>query len=87
MTRAGYAWITTEQGIMGEALTFAPEGLIGMRLNGGENSSAHIHDALKVIARGFHSFLQTEEGAEDTSGPPTHCREDGPWTNGATFYR
>ncbi|XP_072025956.1 glutamate receptor ionotropic, NMDA 1-like isoform X1 [Amphiura filiformis] len=85
MTRAGYAWIVTEQSITGNALQFAPEGLLAIKLHGGTNTSAHISDALKVVAKGYHSYLQTD--GPTNSGPPQHCRTDVPWESGHIFYK
>ncbi|XP_072025944.1 glutamate receptor ionotropic, NMDA 1-like [Amphiura filiformis] len=86
MTRAGYAWIVTEQSLTGKALEAAPEGILGIRLNGSKNTSAHISDALKVVAKGVHSFLQTVDG-QTISGPVTDCRAEDPWESGSLFYK
>ena len=85
MTSEGYAWIVTEQSITGNALKEAPLGLLGIKLNGSKNTSAHIVDALKVVATGLHSYAQIDGALED-NGPPKHCRDD-PWTTGGQFYK
>ncbi len=85
MTRSGYVWIVTEQSITGDALEAAPEGLLAIKVNGGTNTSAHISDALKVVATGLHTYVQPDRGPN--SGPPKHCREDLPWANGPIFYK
>ncbi len=86
MTRSGYAWIVTEQSLVGEALEAAPLGILGITLNGSKNTSAHILDALRVVARGYHSFIVDSEDSTFVDGPPADCREE-PWQSGATFYK
>ncbi|XP_022111987.1 glutamate receptor ionotropic, NMDA 1-like [Acanthaster planci] len=85
MTGAGYAWVVTEQGITGEALAEAPEGTLGMYLEQGTDTKSHIQDAVRVIAKGIHSFVQNE----GIMPPPAGCRlssGESLWASGRLFY-
>lgn len=85
MTQSGYAWLVTEQGVTGEAKASAPEGVIGMRLEHGGDTKAHIKDSVRVLAKGIHSFVQNEE----TQSPPSDCRHQGEslWPSGSLYYK
>ena len=85
MTQSGYAWLVTEQAIKGEALMSAPEGLIGMHLQHGGDTKAHIEDSVKVVAKGIHSFVQNE----GIVPPPSDCRQpdDSTWPSGSLYYK
>ncbi|XP_038074053.1 glutamate receptor ionotropic, NMDA 1-like [Patiria miniata] len=84
MTGNGYAWLVTEQGITGEALAGAPEGVLAMYLEQGTDTKSHIQDAVRVIAKGIHSFVQNE----GIMPPPAGCRHSGDslWPSGQLFY-
>ncbi|XP_033629311.1 glutamate receptor ionotropic, NMDA 1-like isoform X1 [Asterias rubens] len=85
MTQSGYAWLVTEQGVTGDALVSAPEGVIGMRLKHGGDTKAHIKDSVRVVAKGIHSFVQNK----GTQPPPSDCRQPGEslWPSGSLYYK
>uniref|UniRef100_G3ULH1 Receptor ligand binding region domain-containing protein n=1 Tax=Loxodonta africana TaxID=9785 RepID=G3ULH1_LOXAF len=61
MTGSGYVWLVGEREISGNALRYAPDGIIGLQLINGKNESAHISDAVGVVAQAVHELLDEKE--------------------------
>ncbi|EDL08231.1 glutamate receptor, ionotropic, NMDA1 (zeta 1) [Mus musculus] len=69
MTGSGYVWLVGEREISGNALRYAPDGIIGLQLINGKNESAHISDAVGVVAQAVHELLEKE----NITDPPRGC--------------
>uniref|UniRef100_A0A8C5Y4F5 Glutamate receptor n=1 Tax=Microcebus murinus TaxID=30608 RepID=A0A8C5Y4F5_MICMU len=69
MTGSGYVWLVGEREISGNALRYAPDGIIGLQLINGKNESAHISDAVGVVAQAVHDLLEKE----NITDPPRGC--------------
>ncbi|XP_011812785.1 PREDICTED: glutamate receptor ionotropic, NMDA 1 [Colobus angolensis palliatus] len=69
MTGSGYVWLVGEREISGNALRYAPDGILGLQLINGKNESAHISDAVGVVAQAVHELLEKE----NITDPPRGC--------------
>ncbi|XP_019741238.1 glutamate receptor ionotropic, NMDA 1b isoform X2 [Hippocampus comes] len=84
MTGSGYVWIVGEREMSGRALTEAPDGLLGLQLINGKNESAHIMDAVGVVAQSLQELLDKENITE----PPRGCvGNTNIWRTGPLFKR
>uniref|UniRef100_A0A803TAB5 Glutamate receptor n=1 Tax=Anolis carolinensis TaxID=28377 RepID=A0A803TAB5_ANOCA len=84
MTGPGYVWLVGEREISGNALRSAPEGLIGLQLMNGKNESAHIRDAVAVVAQAVHDLFEKE----NITDPPRGCvGNTNIWKTGPLFKR
>uniref|UniRef100_A0A3Q2UI50 Glutamate receptor n=1 Tax=Fundulus heteroclitus TaxID=8078 RepID=A0A3Q2UI50_FUNHE len=69
MTGSGYVWLVGEREMSGKALSEAPDGLIALQLINGKNESAHITDAVAVVAQSIQELFEKENITE----PPRGC--------------
>ncbi|XP_077416883.1 glutamate receptor ionotropic, NMDA 1b isoform X4 [Vanacampus margaritifer] len=84
MTGSGYVWIVGEREMSGKALSDAPDGLLGLQLINGKNESAHIMDAVGVVAQSLLELLDKENITE----PPRGCvGNTNIWRTGPLFKR
>nr|5IOU_A Chain A, N-methyl-D-aspartate receptor subunit NR1-8a [Xenopus laevis]5IOU_C Chain C, N-methyl-D-aspartate receptor subunit NR1-8a [Xenopus laevis]5IOV_A Chain A, N-methyl-D-aspartate receptor subunit NR1-8a [Xenopus laevis]5IOV_C Chain C, N-methyl-D-aspartate receptor subunit NR1-8a [Xenopus laevis]5IPQ_A Chain A, N-methyl-D-aspartate receptor subunit NR1-8a [Xenopus laevis]5IPQ_C Chain C, N-methyl-D-aspartate receptor subunit NR1-8a [Xenopus laevis]5IPR_A Chain A, N-methyl-D-aspartate re len=84
MTGAGYVWLVGEREISGSALRYAPDGIIGLQLINGKNESAHISDAVAVVAQAIHELFEMEQ----ITDPPRGCvGNTNIWKTGPLFKR
>ncbi|XP_024155721.1 glutamate receptor ionotropic, NMDA 1a isoform X2 [Oryzias melastigma] len=84
MTGSGYVWLVGEREMSGKALTEAPDGLIGLQLINGKNESAHINDAVAVVAQSIQELFEKENITE----PPRGCvGNTNIWKTGPLFKR
>ncbi|XP_056586675.1 glutamate receptor ionotropic, NMDA 1a isoform X2 [Triplophysa dalaica] len=84
MTGSGYVWLVGEREISGKALSEAPDGLIGLQLINGKNESAHISDAVAVVAQSIQELFEKENITE----PPRGCvGNTNIWKTGPLFKR
>nr|XP_055037040.1 glutamate receptor ionotropic, NMDA 1a isoform X5 [Misgurnus anguillicaudatus] len=84
MTGSGYVWLVGEREMSGKALTEAPDGLIGLQLINGKNESAHISDAVAVVAQSIQELFEKENITE----PPRGCvGNTNIWKTGPLFKR
>ncbi|XP_075912213.1 glutamate receptor ionotropic, NMDA 1 [Petromyzon marinus] len=84
MTGSGYVWLVGEREVSPAALVNAPEGLLGLQLQHGSNESAHIRDAVALLA---HSIKEATE-RENVSEPPRGCvGNTAVWKGGLTLNR
>ncbi|XP_075865293.1 glutamate receptor ionotropic, NMDA 1 isoform X3 [Microcebus murinus] len=84
MTGSGYVWLVGEREISGNALRYAPDGIIGLQLINGKNESAHISDAVGVVAQAVHDLLEKE----NITDPPRGCvGNTNIWKTGPLFKR
>ncbi|XP_044776382.1 glutamate receptor ionotropic, NMDA 1 [Neomonachus schauinslandi] len=84
MTGSGYVWLVGEREISGNALRYAPDGIIGLQLINGKNESAHISDAVGVVAQAVHELLEKE----NITDPPRGCvGNTNIWKTGPLFKR
>uniref|UniRef100_A0A670IT14 Glutamate receptor n=2 Tax=Podarcis TaxID=42163 RepID=A0A670IT14_PODMU len=84
MTGPGYVWLVGEREISGNALRNAPEGLIGLQLMNGKNESAHIRDAVAMVAQAVHNLFEKE----NITDPPRGCvGNTNIWKTGPLFKR
>ncbi|XP_048876511.1 glutamate receptor ionotropic, NMDA 1 isoform X7 [Brienomyrus brachyistius] len=84
MTGSGYVWLVGEREMSGKALSEAPDGLIGLQLINGKNESAHINDAVAVVARSIQELFEKENITE----PPRGCvGNTNIWKTGPLFKR
>uniref|UniRef100_A0A4W4E5C4 Glutamate receptor n=1 Tax=Electrophorus electricus TaxID=8005 RepID=A0A4W4E5C4_ELEEL len=84
MTGSGYVWLAGEREMSGKALSEAPDGLIGLQLINGKNESAHINDAVTVVAQSVQELFEKENITE----PPRGCvGNTNIWKTGPLFKR
>ncbi|XP_028826755.1 glutamate receptor ionotropic, NMDA 1a isoform X4 [Denticeps clupeoides] len=84
MTGSGYVWLVGEREMSGKALSEAPDGLIGLQLINGKNESAHITDAVSVVAQSIQELFEKENITE----PPRGCvGNTNIWKTGPLFKR
>ncbi|XP_033981781.1 glutamate receptor ionotropic, NMDA 1a isoform X1 [Gymnodraco acuticeps] len=84
MTGSGYVWLVGEREMSGKALSEAPDGLIGLQLINGKNESAHINDAVAVVAQSIQELFEKENITE----PPKGCvGNTNIWKTGPLFKR
>ncbi|XP_044515594.1 glutamate receptor ionotropic, NMDA 1 [Gracilinanus agilis] len=84
MTGSGYVWLVGEREISGNALRYAPDGIIGLQLINGKNESAHISDAVGVVAQAVHELFEKE----NITDPPRGCvGNTNIWKTGPLFKR
>uniref|UniRef100_A0A8C1ZBK5 Glutamate receptor n=1 Tax=Cyprinus carpio TaxID=7962 RepID=A0A8C1ZBK5_CYPCA len=84
MTGSGYVWLVGEREMSGKALSEAPDGLIGLQLINGKNESAHISDAVAVVAQSIQELFEKENITE----PPRGCvGNTNIWKTGPLFKR
>nr|XP_033816102.1 glutamate receptor ionotropic, NMDA 1 isoform X1 [Geotrypetes seraphini] len=84
MTGPGYVWLVGEREISGNALRYAPDGVIGLQLINGKNESAHISDAVGVVGQAIHELLEKE----NITDPPKGCvGNTNIWKTGPLFKR
>ncbi|NP_001070161.1 glutamate receptor ionotropic, NMDA 1 precursor [Taeniopygia guttata] len=84
MTGSGYLWLVGEREISGNALRYAPDGVIGLQLINGKNESAHISDAVAVVAQAVHDLFEKE----NITDPPRGCvGNTNIWKTGPLFKR
>ncbi|XP_017361011.1 glutamate receptor ionotropic, NMDA 1 isoform X1 [Cebus imitator] len=84
MTGSGYVWLVGEREISGNALRYAPDGILGLQLINGKNESAHISDAVGVVAQAVHELLEKE----NITDPPRGCvGNTNIWKTGPLFKR
>uniref|UniRef100_H0YWI7 Glutamate receptor n=1 Tax=Taeniopygia guttata TaxID=59729 RepID=H0YWI7_TAEGU len=84
MTGSGYVWLVGEREISGNALRYAPDGVIGLQLINGKNESAHISDAVAVVAQAVHDLFEKE----NITDPPRGCvGNTNIWKTGPLFKR
>uniref|UniRef100_A0A674AIV2 Glutamate receptor n=1 Tax=Salmo trutta TaxID=8032 RepID=A0A674AIV2_SALTR len=84
MTGSGYVWLVGEREMSGKALSEAPDGLIGLQLINGKNESAHINDAVAVVAQSIQELFEKENITE----PPRGCvGNTNIWKTGPLFKR
>ncbi|XP_055080017.1 glutamate receptor ionotropic, NMDA 1-like [Periophthalmus magnuspinnatus] len=84
MTGAGYVWLVGEREMTGKALQEAPDGLLGLQLINGKNESAHIADAVGVVAQSLQELFEKENITE----PPRGCvGNTNIWRTGPLFKR
>ncbi|KAF6718830.1 Glutamate receptor ionotropic, NMDA 1, partial [Oryzias melastigma] len=84
MTGSGYVWLVGEREMNGKALNEAPDGLLGLQLINGKNESAHIADAVAVVAQSLQELFEKENITE----PPRGCvGNTNIWRTGPLFKR
>uniref|UniRef100_A0A667YQ01 Glutamate receptor n=1 Tax=Myripristis murdjan TaxID=586833 RepID=A0A667YQ01_9TELE len=84
MTGSGYVWLVGEREMTGKALNEAPDGLLGLQLINGKNESAHITDAVAVVAQSLQELFEKENITE----PPRGCvGNTNIWRTGPLFKR
>ncbi|MEQ2271688.1 Glutamate receptor ionotropic, NMDA 1 [Xenotaenia resolanae] len=84
MTGSGYVWLVGEREMSGKALSEAPDGLIALQLINGKNESAHITDAVAVVAQSIQELFEKENITE----PPRGCvGNTNIWKTGPLFKR
>uniref|UniRef100_A0A8C7QRU8 Glutamate receptor n=1 Tax=Oncorhynchus mykiss TaxID=8022 RepID=A0A8C7QRU8_ONCMY len=84
MTGSGYVWLVGEREMSGKALSEAPDGLLGLQLINGKNESAHINDAVAVVAQSIQELFEKENITE----PPRGCvGNTNIWRTGPLFKR
>uniref|UniRef100_A0A3Q1FFB5 Glutamate receptor n=1 Tax=Acanthochromis polyacanthus TaxID=80966 RepID=A0A3Q1FFB5_9TELE len=84
MTGSGYVWLVGEREMTGKALSEAPDGLLGLQLINGKNESAHIADAVAVVAQSLQELFEKENITE----PPRGCvGNTNIWRTGPLFKR
>uniref|UniRef100_A0A671P0S4 Glutamate receptor n=1 Tax=Sinocyclocheilus anshuiensis TaxID=1608454 RepID=A0A671P0S4_9TELE len=84
MTGPGYVWLVGEREMSGKALSEAPDGLLGLQLINGKNESAHIYDAVAVVAQSIQELFEKENITE----PPRGCvGNTNIWKTGPLFKR
>uniref|UniRef100_A0A672KQ20 Glutamate receptor n=1 Tax=Sinocyclocheilus grahami TaxID=75366 RepID=A0A672KQ20_SINGR len=84
MTGSGYVWLVGEREMSGKALSEAPDGLLGLQLINGKNESAHIYDAVAVVAQSIQELFEKENITE----PPRGCvGNTNIWKTGPLFKR
>ncbi|XP_028664570.1 glutamate receptor ionotropic, NMDA 1a isoform X7 [Erpetoichthys calabaricus] len=84
MTDSGYVWLVGERELSGKALHYAPEGVIGLQLINGKNETAHISDAVAVVAQSIHELFEKE----NITDPPRGCvGNTNIWKSGPLFKR
>ncbi|XP_060762709.1 glutamate receptor ionotropic, NMDA 1b isoform X2 [Neoarius graeffei] len=84
MTGSGYVWLVGEREMSGKALSEAPDGLLGLQLINGKNESAHIYDAVAVVAQSIQELFEKENITE----PPKGCvGNTNIWKTGPLFKR
>ncbi|XP_041825324.1 glutamate receptor ionotropic, NMDA 1a isoform X6 [Melanotaenia boesemani] len=84
MTGSGYVWLVGEREMTGKALSEAPDGLISLQLINGKNESAHINDAVAVVAQSIQELFEKENITE----PPRGCvGNTNIWKTGPLFKR
>ncbi|NXR06198.1 NMDZ1 protein, partial [Semnornis frantzii] len=84
MTGSGYVWLVGEREISGNALRYAPDGVIGLQLINGKNESAHISDAVAIVAQAVHDLFEKE----NITDPPRGCvGNTNIWKTGPLFKR
>ncbi|CAL8248025.1 unnamed protein product [Merluccius merluccius] len=84
MTGSGYVWLVGEREMTGKALSEAPDGLLGLQLINGKNESAHIADAVSVVAQSLQELFEKENITE----PPRGCvGNTNIWRTGPLFKR
>ncbi|XP_077140177.1 glutamate receptor ionotropic, NMDA 1 isoform X4 [Ranitomeya variabilis] len=84
MTGPGYVWLVGEREISGSALRYAPDGVIGLQLINGKNESAHISDAVAIVAQAIHDLFEKE----NITDPPRGCvGNTNIWKTGPLFKR
>ncbi|XP_027141822.1 glutamate receptor ionotropic, NMDA 1-like [Larimichthys crocea] len=84
MTGSGYVWLVGEREMTGKALSDAPDGLLGLQLINGKNESAHITDAVAVVAQSLQELFEKENITE----PPRGCvGNTNIWRTGPLFKR
>ncbi|XP_053180766.1 glutamate receptor ionotropic, NMDA 1-like [Scomber japonicus] len=84
MTGSGYVWLVGEREMTGKALGEAPDGLLGLQLINGKNESAHITDAVAVVAQSLQELFEKENITE----PPRGCvGNTNIWRTGPLFKR
>ncbi|XP_016522140.1 glutamate receptor ionotropic, NMDA 1b isoform X1 [Poecilia formosa] len=84
MTGSGYVWLVGEREMSGKALSEAPDGLLGLQLINGKNESAHITDAVAVVAQSLQELFEKENITE----PPRGCvGNTNIWRTGPLFKR
>uniref|UniRef100_A0A3P9QC64 Glutamate receptor n=1 Tax=Poecilia reticulata TaxID=8081 RepID=A0A3P9QC64_POERE len=69
MTGSGYVWLVGEREMSGKALSEAPDGLIALQLINGKNESAHITDAVAVVAQSIQELFEKENTNIWKTGP------------------
>nr|XP_008537253.1 PREDICTED: glutamate receptor ionotropic, NMDA 1 [Equus przewalskii] len=76
--------LSARREISGNALRYAPDGIIGLQLINGKNESAHISDAVGVVAQAVHELLEKE----NITDPPRGCvGNTNIWKTGPLFKR
>ncbi|XP_032905168.1 glutamate receptor ionotropic, NMDA 1 isoform X2 [Amblyraja radiata] len=84
MTGPGYVWLVGEREISGRAMQHVPEGVIGLQLIDGKNETAHIHDAVGIVAQSIHELFEKE----NITDPPKGCvGNTNIWKTGPLFKR
>ncbi|XP_078083660.1 glutamate receptor ionotropic, NMDA 1a [Mustelus asterias] len=84
MTGPGYVWLVGEREISGRAMQHVPEGVIGLQLIDGKNESAHINDAVGIVAQSIHELFEKE----NITDPPKGCvGNTNIWKTGPLFKR
>ncbi|XP_043914717.1 glutamate receptor ionotropic, NMDA 1 isoform X4 [Protopterus annectens] len=84
MTGPGYVWLVGEREISGNALRYAPDGVIGLQLINGKNETAHIRDSVAVVAQSVHELFEKE----NITDPPKGCvGNTNIWKTGPLFKR
>ncbi|XP_033851349.1 glutamate receptor ionotropic, NMDA 1 isoform X6 [Acipenser ruthenus] len=84
MSGSGYVWLVGERELSGNALRYAPDGVIGLQLINGKNESAHISDAVAVVAQSVHELFEKE----NITDPPRGCvGNTNIWKTGPLFKR
>ncbi|XP_076126025.1 glutamate receptor ionotropic, NMDA 1b isoform X2 [Alosa pseudoharengus] len=84
MTGSGYVWLVGEREMSGKALNEAPDGLLGLQLINGKNESAHIYDAVAIVAQSIQELFEKENITE----PPRGCvGNTNIWKTGPLFKR
>ncbi|KFV57376.1 Glutamate receptor ionotropic, NMDA 1, partial [Gavia stellata] len=86
MTGSGYVWLVGEREISGNALRYAPDGRHPPEapLINGKNESAHISDAVAVVAQAVHDLFEKE----NITDPPRGCvGNTNIWKTGPLFKR
>ncbi|GCC36547.1 hypothetical protein chiPu_0015041 [Chiloscyllium punctatum] len=84
MTGPGYVWLVGEREISGRAMQHVPEGVIGLQLIDGKNETAHINDAVGIVAQSIHELFEKE----NITDPPKGCvGNTNIWKTGPLFKR
>ncbi|XP_059850352.1 glutamate receptor ionotropic, NMDA 1-like [Hypanus sabinus] len=84
MTGPGYVWLVGEREISGRAMQHVPEGVIGLQLINGKNETAHINDAVGIVAQSIHELFEKE----NITDPPKGCvGNTNIWKTGPLFKR